>query len=208
MERLKSILQFINEDDIVADIGCDHGYLLELAIKYKNIKKCYAVDNKIGPLNSAKKNLEKYDNVSFVLSDGLIELDSDDINCVVIAGMGGMLINKIFNDSKEKFKNIQKIIVAPNKDVDKVRMNFTLNGFKITDETICFEGDIYYEILVFEIGEQKLSEKEILFGPKLLKGNNQLFLDKLINSYVSMLYSKSKREICKKIAEVIYDKCK
>ena len=97
MERLKSILQFINEDDIVADIGCDHGYLLELAIKYKNIKKCYAVDNKIGPLNSAKKNLEKYDNVSFVLSDGLIELDSDDINCVVIAGMGGMLINKIFN---------------------------------------------------------------------------------------------------------------
>lgn len=208
MERLKSILQFINEDDIVADIGCDHGYLLELAIKNKKIKKCYAVDNKIGPLNSAKKNLEKYDNVSFVLSDGLIELDSDDINCVVIAGMGGMLINKIFNDSKEKFKNIQKIIVAPNKDVDKVRMNFTQNGFKITDETICFEGDIYYEILVFEIGEQKLSEKEILFGPKLLKGNNQLFLDKLINSYVSMLYSKSKREICKKIAEVIYDKCK
>lgn len=208
MERLKSILQFINEDDIVADIGCDHGYLLELAIKNKNIKKCYAVDNKIGPLNSAKKNLEKYDNVSFVLSDGLIELDSDDINCVVIAGMGGMLINKIFNDSKDKFKNIQKIIVAPNKDVDKVRMNFTLNGFKITEETICFEGDIYYEILVFEIGEQKLSEKEILFGPELLKGNNQLFLDKLINSYVSMLYSKSKREICKKIAEVIYDKCK
>ena len=39
MERLKSILQFINEDDIVADIGCDHGYLLELAIKNKNLER-------------------------------------------------------------------------------------------------------------------------------------------------------------------------
>ena len=98
MKRLNTIVNFINSDDIVIDVGCDHGYLLELAIKTKNIKKCYAVDNKLGPLNSAKNNLKSYGNVEFVLSDGLISVEGN-YNTVVIAGMGGMLINKIFNDS-------------------------------------------------------------------------------------------------------------
>ena len=53
MKRLKTIVQFINEKDIVADIGCDHGYLLKMAIEDKNILKGYAIDNKIGPLNCA-----------------------------------------------------------------------------------------------------------------------------------------------------------
>ncbi len=39
MKRLKEIIKYINELDIVADIGCDHGYLLKLAIENRNIKK-------------------------------------------------------------------------------------------------------------------------------------------------------------------------
>ena len=38
MKRLKAIANFINENDVVADIGCDHGYLLKLAIEDKKIK--------------------------------------------------------------------------------------------------------------------------------------------------------------------------
>ena len=183
MERLKHIINFINEDDIVADIGCDHGYLLKLAIGNKNIKKGYAIDNKIGPLNSAKSNLINYENIIFKLSDGLINVLETDINCVVIAGMGGMLINKIFDDSIDKFKNIKKVIVCPNRNMDKVRLNFINNGFKIINEDIVYEDKKYYEIIVFEQGNQVLSEQEIFFGPYLLKNKSSIFIHKWLEYY-------------------------
>ena len=69
MKRLKEIIKYINNSDIVADIGCDHGYLLKLAVDEKKIIKGYAIDNKVGPLNSAKNNLVNYENIVFKLSD-------------------------------------------------------------------------------------------------------------------------------------------
>ena len=109
MKRLNAIMNFIDEKDVVADIGCDHGYLLKLAIDNKKIIKGYAIDNKNGPLDSDKNNLSCYNNVDFILSDGLKSVDKEDINCVVIAGMGGMLINSIISDSIEKLKKMNMV---------------------------------------------------------------------------------------------------
>lgn len=203
MKRLEEIIKYINEDDIVADIGCDHGYLLKLAIENKNIIKGYAVDNKIGPLNSAKENLDKFENVIFKLSDGLIDVIESDINCVVIAGMGGMLINKIFDDSIDKFKNINKVIVCPNRNIDKVRLNFINNGFSIKNESIVYEDGKYYEIIVFEKGNQVLSELELYFGPCLLKEKNVIFKNKWNEYYLKILNIEHKNDEIKLIEGVL-----
>ena len=48
------------------------------------------------------------------------------------------------------------------------------NGFKIIDEKIVFEYK-YYQILVVENGEMKLTEEQILFGPYLLKEKSKTF---------------------------------
>lgn len=205
MKRLKAIVNFINENDVVADVGCDHGYLLRLAIEEKNIKKGYAIDNKKGPLNSAKNNLEKYENIDFVLSDGLTNVKSDDINCVVIAGMGGMLINTIVSDSLEKFKNINKVIVCPNKNIDKVREYFNSIGYKINFEDIVCEDNKYYEIIVFEKGNEELTKKEKFFGPCLLRGKNETFLKKWNEYYNHIINIDNKKEEIQLIKEVIYE---
>lgn len=205
MKRLKAIVDFINENDVVADVGCDHGYLLELAIEEKNIKKGYAIDNKKGPLSSAKNNLNKYDCINFVLSDGLKSVDCNDINCVVIAGMGGMLINTIVNDSIEKFENINKVIVCPNKNIDKVREYFNSVGYKINFENIVCEDNKYYEIIVFEKGYEELTKKEKYFGPCLLKEKNNTFLNKWTEYYNHIKNIENKKEEIKLIKEVIYE---
>lgn len=203
MKRLNAIVNYINENDIVADVGCDHGYLLKLAIEEKNIKKGYAIDNKKGPLNSAKTNLFNYQNIDFILSDGLKQVEVFDINCVVIAGMGGMLINTIVNDSLEKFKKINKIIVCPNRNIDKVREFFNSIGFKITNETIMCEDGKYYEIIVFEKGEQKLNEKELMFGPYLMNEKNDVFYNKWNEYYQKIKTVDNKKSEVKIIEEVI-----
>ena len=206
MERLNKIVNYINENDIVADVGCDHGYLLKLALENKNIKKGYAIDNKIGPLNCAKTNLSKYNNFDFVLSDGLKQVDANDINCVVIAGMGGTLICDIINDSIEKFKKIKKIILCPNRNIDKVRVFLNDNGFKIIDEDIVFEDDKYYEILVINLGNQKLSEKEIFFGKFLLEKNEKVFQNKW-KEYYDKIKNIDKKEYEKKLIEGVLNDC-
>lgn len=203
MKRLNAILEYINSSDIVCDVGCDHGYLLKLALDNKNIKKGYAVDNKIGPLESAKFNLKDYSNIIFCLSDGLTKVDYPDINCVVIAGMGGMLINKIFLDSLSKFNNINKVIVAPNKNVDKVRKTFTNNGYMINNESILVDDDITYEIIEFIKGKQALNKNELMFGPYLLKNKNEAFINKW-TSYLNKIKNvESKQNEVKMIEEVL-----
>ena len=203
MERLKTILKYIDNKDIVADIGCDHGYLIKLAIEEKNIIKGYAVDNKQGPLNSAIKNLQNYKNVEFILSDGLKNVSNTDINCVVIAGMGGMLINSIISDSIDKFNKIDKLILCPNRNIDKVRSFLNENGFMIVDEDIIYEDSKYYEVLVVNKGYQKLSEKELYFGHILLNKKSQYFINKWKEYYEKIKNIESKNREIKMIEEVL-----
>lgn len=205
MKRLNQIVNFIDENDIVADIGCDHGYLLKKAIMNKNICKCYAIDNKQGPLNNAKNNLQSFQNVNYILSDGLKDVNINDINCAVIAGMGGVLINKIIDDSIDKFKLINKIILSPNRNIDKVREYLSNNNFKIIDECILYEDEKYYEIIVVNNGKQCLSEKEIMFGPILLQKKDNIFINKWNEYYQRIKNIPSKKEEIKLIKEVLYE---
>lgn len=205
MKRLNTIVKYIDNNDIVADIGCDHGYLLKIAIENKKIVKGYAIDNKSGPLSSAKNNLSTFENVEFILSDGLKNVECNDINCVVIAGMGGMLINTIISDSMNKFKNIEKIILCPHKNIDKVRLFLNNNGFKIIDEDIVYEDSKYYEVLIVSIGEQKLNDKELYFGPFLLKKRNELFVQKWKEQYDKYKTIENKINEIKMIEEVLYE---
>lgn len=205
MKRLEQIVNYINKNDIVADIGCDHGYLLKMAINKNNISKCYAIDNKQGPLNNAKNNLQCFQNVNYILSDGLKNVNLNDINCAVIAGMGGVLINKIIDDSIDKFKLINKIILAPNRNMDKVREYLSNNNFKIVDECILYEDEKFYEIIVVTNGNKILTKKEIMFGPILLQKKDNIFLKKWNEYYQRIKNIPSKKEEMKLIEEVLYE---
>ena len=49
------------------------------------------------------------------------------------------------------------------------------NGFTIVAEAIMTENGKYYEIIVAEAGQMNLSEREIRFGPHLMKEQSQVF---------------------------------
>ena len=67
--------------------------------------------------------------------------------------------------------------------MDKVRLNFNNNGFKIVNEDIVYEDKKFYEVIVFEKGYQKLLEQELYFGPILLKDKNPIFIHKWTEYY-------------------------
>ncbi len=182
MKRLNAISDFIYPYRRIADIGCDHGYLIKIAFENNLIDYAYAIDNKIGPLNSSKNNLKDYQNVSYFLSDGLEKVD-ESIDCVIIAGMGGMLIISILEKNKDKLKNIKRLILQANRDEYLLRKYLVENGFYIQNEKIIKEDNKYYEIDCFEKGYEEYDFNDLYFGKILMKNKDDVFIEKWNNKY-------------------------
>lgn len=180
-KRIQKIIEYIDVEDSVADIGCDHGYL-GLGCLEKGIKFLQNIDNKKGPLTTAMKNLSDYqmnDNVIYTLCDGLDNLDSR-VDTIVISGMGGDLINQIINRNLEKTKKLKKIIIVAHTKLFLLRKELTKN-FYIIDETIISEKNKLYEIIIFKpSGEAKTNYNydDYLLGPIQKIKKEDLFIDK------------------------------
>ncbi|NCC54563.1 MAG: SAM-dependent methyltransferase, partial [Erysipelotrichia bacterium] len=120
----------------------------------------------------AKKNIEYYkmsDCITTCLSDGLAALQ-DDVNCVVIAGMGFETIQSILNNHLEKLHANRTFIIQANKDVEQLRRWISAHHFQMIKEMVVKEDKHYYQILAFRCCEgDVLSEQEIRFGKKMKK---------------------------------------
>ena len=179
--RLQAILNFIDQNDKVADIGTDHGYLLEACIN-KGITFGQGVENKKGPYDRALLTLNthiKNNKIKLSLSDGLDDLD-DNIDTIVIAGMGGELIFKIIDANIEKAKKVKKLILEPNIKIFELREYLSDNSFEIINEDIVEDNNKFYEIIVVKYNPKcfALNEQEKMFGPILIKNKPLSFIHK------------------------------
>ena len=76
-KRIECIASKIPLESNLADVGCDHGYLIIEAYLNGKVNKAIAIDNKEGPLESAKSNISKYLDVRYSLSSGINDIDDD-----------------------------------------------------------------------------------------------------------------------------------
>lgn len=174
-KRLFSIFSMVEKGSIAADIGCDHGLLSIALIEEGICSHVYACDLRKGPLSRAseaicEKGLE--DAITTILCDG-IEKVPNDVDTLIIAGMGFETIQGILERHLEKLSHYRRIIIQSNKHVDDVRRWISNHHYQIEKEDIV-EEDHFYEIVAFscEIGKT-LNEDEILFGLHL--ENHPLF---------------------------------
>ena len=175
-KRLKAISNFITDNSNVIDVGCDHALLdIYLFNNKKNIK-LIASDIKSGPLEQAKKNIEKYGcNIKVKLGSGISTIEKD-TDTIVIAGMGGDTIIDILNDDLEKLDNIKNLVISPQSEWKKTREFICELGFIIEDEIIIEEHNKFYLIIKFVKGNKKYSSTELEYGPILLKTKSKGFI--------------------------------
>ncbi|MBU8789448.1 tRNA (adenine(22)-N(1))-methyltransferase TrmK [Oceanobacillus caeni] len=192
--RLTEVANFINKGAKFADIGSDHAYLpCYICLKDKTARAIAGEINE-GPFNSAKNMVSATklnDVIEVRLGNGLEIITQDDnIDHVVIAGMGGSLIKTILEEGKKKLTDVKRIIAQPNIDARNVRRWFVSNNFKIINESIIEENGHIYEIIVAEqtksLQMDILNEKELLFGPILLRNKKSEFYKKWQHEYEKM----------------------
>ncbi len=164
--------------DVICDVGCDHGHLAVYLACEKN-KFVYACDVRKDPLKKAILNAQKHNvlnKIEFILCDGL-NWDFKKLDTIVIAGMGGKLIQRIlFEQDFVRNKNLT-IILQPQSFLYELRENLYLKGFQIEKELPVFEKNKFYNILVVKFtGEAlKISLKEKVLG-KILTSESEDFL--------------------------------
>lgn len=179
--RLEAVANYINDNTKVIDIGCDHGLLaIYLVNKYDNIS-VIASDVNENALNSAKDNIKKMhliDRIDTRLGNGLDVVSPEEIDTVVISGMGSNTIVGILKYAKDKLKFVNNIIIQSNTDLYFLRKNITSLGYYIEDETLVLDKGIIYTIIKFSRGKRFYSYKSLYLGPVLIRKNDKLFKEK------------------------------
>ena len=181
-KRLELVASFVPQGSILLDVGSDHAYLPIELIERGQIKSAIAGEVVDGPYQSAVKNVEANglkEKIQVRLANGLAAFEEEDqVTVITIAGMGGRLIATILEEGLDKLSNIQRLILQPNNREDDLRIWLQEHGFQIVAESILEEAGKFYEILVVEAGQMKLSASDIRFGPFLSKEVSPVFVQK------------------------------
>ncbi|SHE64343.1 tRNA (adenine22-N1)-methyltransferase [Seinonella peptonophila] len=188
--RIQKIASYVPNGKRVVDIGADHAYLLlHLAIE-DVLEKGIAGELNRGPYRNACQQVKRYGYESKIdvrLGDGLTICQPDEIDVVVIAGMGGVLIRDILEQGVQRLHTVERLILQPNVAADIIRSWLQINGWRLIAEDLIEESGIIYDLLVAEPGyddqlyqDPFLTQQELLkIGPLLWKDQHPLLVRRL-----------------------------
>lgn len=209
--RLLKIANLVTKGKRIADIGTDHGYIPVYLLKKGYVDFAILADVNKGPLENAKSEVRHNnltDKVDLRLGSGIEVLEEKEVDEVIIAGMGGILISELLEAKKSVAHNLEKLILQPMQAQGELRKYLLNNGYEILDEVLVKEDFRIYEIIVAKYTSiNTIVEDEIYYevGKKLIENRDLLlneFIDKKIfmyNSIINKLEGKNGEEIEKKI---------
>lgn len=187
-KRLKEIADFIPLASRLADIGSDHAYLPIYLIQQEKIDYAIAGEVVAGPFQHAQEEVvtrRLEDNIHVRLGDGLDVVEKDDeIDQVVIAGMGGHLIASILEKGlqNQRVSDGQRFVLQPNNEEAYLRRFLLEEHFEILQESILSENNHFYEIIVAKYRDNQEVEawsgEDLLFGRFVEEASPQTFKEK------------------------------
>ena len=134
-KRLQKLFSALPECRLLADVGCDHGYVGIYALQKGIAERVCFSDISLPSLQKARQNCpEQYlDRAQFVCQDGLQDICAD---CAVIAGMGGMEIISVLKNARHL---PEKLVLQPMRSQRDVR-EFLSEKYKILSDEKFFDG--------------------------------------------------------------------
>lgn len=168
-KRLQCIVDMMPPMDVVADIGCDHGYVpISLVLNFK-AKLAYGIDNKIEPLNVAKKNVHLFgceNNV--ILLNNPLKQPIQPLDGCIIAGVGKESAVSIIQEFSPYLHDHTLLCIQVNAQIIEMRQYMKQHGYRLMDEKVVFDK-MHYVIMHYKKGIELTEGIELLIGPHLLK---------------------------------------
>jgi len=159
-KRLEKVSSFIEKNDVVCDVGTDHGYIPAYLVQNGIISRAVATDINEGPLNNAKKTAKMCavsDKIDFYHTNGLEGVPEGEINAVIIAGMGGETIRDILSGCPW-VKSDKKLILQPQSKIEDLVLWLWENDFGAYDMCLTKDEGRIYVIMAVKYGEKRCSD--------------------------------------------------
>ncbi len=185
-DRLSAVLRMVKPADVIADIGCDHGYIAIELIRRQIATHVIAADVHKGPLQRAEENIRIYGCENYIttrLSDGLSAFQEGEVDGMVCAGMGGRLLMDILCRDLHKTKQIKQFVLQPQSELFWFRQTLRAQGFMISQEDMVYEAGKYYPMMSVNVGATNVAnvtkqEQELAdcYGGHLLQNRHPVLL--------------------------------
>ena len=190
-KRMQVNADLCSKGGVVADIGCDHGYLSIYLVQSGKKECAIAMDVRPGPLSKAKENVSAYcleDKITFRLSDGLEKLSPNEADTVIIAGMGGPLMEEILKKGHDVAACCKELILQPQSDILHFRRFLMEEGYLLLEEEcVLDEGKYYFPMRVCprtsefaSKGYNLTSDVEFAYGGHTLQQKNPVLKEYLL----------------------------
>lgn len=177
-KRLLCCASMVQPGSRVADIGTDHGYLGIYLLQSGAARHVIACDLRKDPLENARRNAKLFGvdgEMELRLSDGLEKILPDEVDTVVMAGMGGDLIQKILSQCPWRKREGLQFILQPQSAGNVLRRWLCEDGFEIRREEPVQDGHFLYTVMELRQGEPSpLTPGTEYASPALLKSESPL----------------------------------
>lgn len=180
--RLEKLVEMTPKTECVADIGTDHGYVPFALLESKKADKVIATDINRKPLEKAISLADSYNlsaKINFRLGPGLTVLKKNEVQGVIIAGMGGEMIKDMIEISLDIVKQLDFLILQPAQNPEVIRQYVYDKNFTILAEDLVREDDgRFYEYLRVVYDEEIMGfshdPMDFVLSPLLVKKHHPL----------------------------------
>ena len=148
--RLRTVAEMVRQGSRVADIGTDHAHLPVWLVQNGKCPFAIASDIVPGPVAAATNTVTQAgesERVSVRLGDGLSTVSPNEVDDIVIAGMGGETIAAILQAAPWVQDSHYQLILQPMTRAEVLRRYLWDTGFDILTETPVREGKHWYTVL-------------------------------------------------------------
>lgn len=206
--RLSLCASFVRPHAKLCDVGTDHAFLPVFLAYSGIVDSCIATDINKGPLESGQTCVNKYnlnDKIELRLCNGLESVKEDEVDDIVIAGMGGELIIDIL--SKCDFINKKNLILQPMTKYNLVIEWLYKNGFDIDKQKACESDGKYYTVILasYKGSQKEYSDEDSYLGNlDMTDQDSKMFIKSQIKHLNNKLNSEpSLSSLIKKLSEEI-----
>lgn len=176
--RLGAVAERVPEGARIWDVGSDHAKLPVWLVATGKCPSATASDIGELPLESAKRNVERYglsDRIALRLCDGLPSDARNAADVIVIAGMGGSTIAEILAAAPWTQDAGVRLILQPMSSPEDLRAALCAKNYRITDETEVRDGRRRYLIIEAEGGgSPEPFDRADLFAGKVIRDREYL----------------------------------
>ena len=152
--RLALLASLVSAGVSLADVGTDHGYLPVYLLQKGIIARAVASDINALPLEHARRTAAEYgitQGIDFRLCAGLDDIAPQEVDTIVIAGMGGETIIEILKNAP--WTRQKTLLLQPMTKAELLRTWLTENDYAITQEHLVRDKDTLYAVLTATGGE-------------------------------------------------------